>query len=105
MICPDSHEFLTVPTPILHGYDFSYQGLLGVWEGKIPTLPTSQQNPRQPGQFDLPQNPANGTYLDVPAYGGNHDRRLSRHVDETYLGSSGSFHTALSVLAGRRKLP
>lgn len=78
-------EFLNTPTPLVHGYDFSHQGLLGIWEGNIPTVPISQSDP-------LP-NPTNNSY---------HDRRSSRHADEMHSGSGGNFQAALSVLAARR---
>jgi WD repeat-containing protein mio len=84
---PDLHDFLTIPTPIVHGYDFGYQGLLGVWEGSIPNLPMSHQSLSDPSP-----NTTNSPY---------HDRRSSRHADD-HSGGSGNFHAALSALLARR---
>jgi WD repeat-containing protein mio len=71
-----------VPTPRLYGYDFSYQGLLGIWEGFNPSsVPTPMQHFSEstpiPGQRSL--------LLDLP--------------DDLF----GSWSAALHLLAARRK--
>ncbi|KAF8056556.1 hypothetical protein FPV67DRAFT_1456682 [Lyophyllum atratum] len=73
-----SHEYLSVvPKSVFHGYDFAYQGLLGVWEGYPPLpLPISDK-------LDLPSL---GVYFDTSPY---HDRRRGHSpVDELH----GNFH-------------
>ncbi|KAF5385783.1 hypothetical protein D9615_002692 [Tricholomella constricta] len=80
-----SHDYLSVPKSVLHGYDFAYQGLLGIWEGFQP-LPAPENSDL------LPLNP----YFDASQY---HDRRRTHGpVDELY----GNFQAALGALAGRR---
>ncbi|KAF9462363.1 hypothetical protein BDZ94DRAFT_738933 [Collybia nuda] len=85
-----SHEFFTVPSSILHGYDFAYQGLQGIWEGLQP-LPNPNLQPESG-----PPNP----YLDPPAY--YHERRSSRHNNTSTDDAYGNFQAALSTLAARR---
>ena len=78
----DSYEYLCVPKPILHGFDFSYQGLLGIWEGFQP-LP-------------VPQGPnilATNNYYDLAEHWETHPS-----VDELY----GNFSAALKALLARR---
>lgn len=81
----DSHEYLSIPTSILHGYDFSYQGLLGIWEGFQPLIS---------------QKPDTAPTFELPSYH-HHDRRTSRHNASTDEGN-GSFQAALAELANRR---
>ncbi|KAF8063440.1 hypothetical protein FPV67DRAFT_243862 [Lyophyllum atratum] len=80
-----SHEYLSVPKSVLHGYDFAYQGLIGIWEG-FPPLPIS-------GNMDLPS--VDG-YFDTSPY--NDRRRAYGPVDELH----GNFQAALGALAMRR---
>ena len=88
MVFTDSQEVLCVPTPRLYGYDFSYQGLLGIWEGFNPsTATTSMQHFGEstpiPGQRSL--------LLDLP--------HRSHSPDDFF----GSWSAALHSLAARRK--
>ena len=85
---PDLHDFLAFPNSVIYGFDFSHQGLLGIWEGNIPTLSISHQN-----QSDSPLNPTNNPY---------HDRRSSRHADEIHPSGGGNLLSALSVLVARQ---
>ncbi|KAG5638636.1 hypothetical protein H0H81_011355 [Sphagnurus paluster] len=82
-----SHGYLSVPNSVLHGYDFGYQGLIGVWEGFAP-LPA-------PANID-PGLGAMSSYFDIPPY---HDGRRSHGpMDEFH----GNFHAALGALVARR---
>ncbi|GLB45034.1 putative WD40 repeats [Lyophyllum shimeji] len=80
-----SHEYLCVPKSVIHGFDFAYQGLLGIWEG-FQSLPV----PESPDL--LPPT----SYFDIPVY---HDRRrVHGPLDEL----RGNFQAALTALAARR---
>ncbi|RDB16246.1 SEH-associated protein 4 [Hypsizygus marmoreus] len=84
-----SHEYLSVPKSVIHGFDFAYQGLLGIWEG-FPPLPAAQQ-------------PDPGPYLDTPPYPPPYDRRNgSRYPLTSQDEVLGNFQAALAALAGRR---
>lgn len=41
----DSRDILCVPTSKLHGYDFSYEGLLSIWEGVPAFMHASYEAP------------------------------------------------------------
>lgn len=93
----DSREVLLVPTPRLYGYDFSYQGLLGIWEG-------FQSQPHEPaGSAPTPRN----SLLDLPpttpggigaAAGGLSRRHALSPSDEIH----GDFHAAIVALSSRK---
>ena len=97
-----------MPTPRLHGYDFSYQGLLGIWEGfnpsSVPTQHFSEDTPA-PGQHSL--------LLDVPVPQVYHshtsstgsagqERRTSHRSRSPADDLFGSWSAALHSLAARR---
>ena len=78
----DSQRLLSSPTSIVEGYNFAYQGLLGVWEGFKPIRPappSSQPTPRMHARNVLYDNGATASpllrslNLDVPT------RSASRH--------------------------
>ncbi|KAL0954758.1 hypothetical protein HGRIS_003708 [Hohenbuehelia grisea] len=48
-----SREILCNPTPRLQGYDFSYEGLLGIWEGLRPLPVPPNATPANADQYNL----------------------------------------------------
>ena len=94
-----------MPTPRLHGYDFSYQGLLGIWEGFNPS-----SVPIQPVGEDAPVPEQRSLLLDLPVglrvgstSNGGHERQSSHRsrspqADDLF----GSWSAALHSLAARR---
>ncbi|KNZ76567.1 WD repeat-containing protein [Termitomyces sp. J132] len=80
-----SYEYLCIPKPILHGFDFSYQGLLGIWEGITP-LPVTQG----------PNLVSTNNYYDLSEHWESHPP-----VDKQY----GNFSAALTALVERRDRP
>ncbi|KAJ7762788.1 hypothetical protein DFH07DRAFT_404320 [Mycena maculata] len=86
-----AQDFLCVPTPRLHGYDFSHQGIMGIWEG-FPPL-NGEPDPAataQPVHRDLL-----GILDDTPSR--SRSRRSHSPADDLH----GNFHAALSALALR----
>ena len=104
----DSQEVLCVPTPRLYGYDFSYQGLLGIWEGfnpssvRAPIQNFSESTPTH-GQrsllLDLPVGQVHHSRAGSTGSGGHSSRRSHSPTDDFF----GSWSAALHSLAARRK--
>ncbi|KAG6902515.1 hypothetical protein C0995_015708 [Termitomyces sp. Mi166 len=84
-IYADSYEYLCIPKSVLHGFNFSYQGLLGIWEGFKP-LPVTQG----------PNLVATNNYFDLSEQWESHPS-----IDELY----GNFSAALGALVARRDRP
>lgn len=86
-----------MPTPRLHGYDFSYQGLIGIWEGFQPSsqeLSTPAPTPRS-GLSELPPSTPGSI---AAALGGYSKRRALSPSDEIH----GDYHAAILVLCSRK---
>ncbi|KAF8167441.1 hypothetical protein B0H34DRAFT_645099 [Crassisporium funariophilum] len=105
-----SQEVLCVPTPRLHGYDFSYQGLLGIWEGFKPMDIHSQHI-----VDDTPIAVQRSLLLDLPVAGpqvhhshssstgsSGYERHTSRRSHSPADDLHGSWPAALTSLAARR---
>lgn len=90
--CLDSREILCVPTSRLHGYDFSFEGLVGIWEGLHPLPHQVEDTPVLP-QRDL---------LDIPVLPStHHERSTSRRSQSPADDLHGNFHAAIVALAFR----
>ncbi|KAJ7499365.1 hypothetical protein FB451DRAFT_1118430 [Mycena latifolia] len=92
-----AQDFLCVPTPRLHGYDFSHQGIMGIWEGFAPLDATPQVETSL--LLDPATPPAHRDLLDVRD--GTRSRSRSRRSHSPADDLHGNFHAALSVLALR----
>ncbi|KAF7980728.1 hypothetical protein HWV62_36737 [Athelia sp. TMB] len=92
-----SREVLLVPTPRLYGYDFSYQGLLGIWEGfqSQPHEPAGSAPTPRNGLLDLPPTTPGGIGA---AAGGLSRRHALSPSDEIH----GDFHAAIVALSSRK---
>lgn len=107
----DSHDVLSLPTPRLHGYDLSYQGLQGIWDG-IPTMVIQSQplpaedtpvaGPR-PFLLDLPP-PGLSSHPSYSTSSGNmlQERQTSRRSHSPVDDLHGNWPAALAALAARR---
>ena len=107
----DSHELLSLPTPRLHGYDLSYQGLQGIWDGIPPTVIQSQPllaedtpvaGPR-PLLLDLPP-PGFSSHPSYSTSSGNvlQERQTPRRSHSPVDDLHGNWQAALATLAARR---
>jgi WD repeat-containing protein mio len=91
----DSRDLLSSPTHRINGYDFSYQGLQGIWEG-------FQALPQQPESDPTPRN----MYLELPheetmfesSHLKPHAGRRSSHSPEVH----GDFQAAIATIASRK---
>ena len=100
-----------MPTPRLYGYDFSYQGLLGIWEGFNPSsVLTHMQHFSEgtpvPGQrsllLDLPVGQVHHCRAGSSGSGG-HESHSSRRSHSPADDLFGSWSAALHSLAARRR--
>ena len=100
-----------MPTPRLYGFDFSYQGLLGIWEGFNPSSAPmhvqqfSEETPI-PGQrsllLDLPVGRVHSRAGSAGS-GGGHENRSNNRSHSPADDLFGSWSAALHSLAARRK--
>lgn len=99
-----------MPTPRLYGYDFSYQGLLGIWEGFNPSsVPVHMQNISEdtpiPGQLSLLLDlPVGQVHTRAGSTGsGGHENHASHRSHSPADDLFGSWSAALHSLAVRRR--
>ncbi|KAJ7087262.1 hypothetical protein B0H15DRAFT_843273 [Mycena belliarum] len=91
-----AQDFLCVPTPRLHGYDFSYQGIMGIWEGFTALNATPQPGP------SVSLEPASSSgHRDLLDVRNGRSRSRSRRSHSPADDLHGNFHAALSALAVR----
>lgn len=96
----ESKELLCSPTPKVHGYDFSYQGLLGIWDGFPPDSPPDSVE-------DTPTAVNRSLLLDVPSSASgpndkNKRQRSARRSDSPADDMHGNWPAAMATLADRR---
>ena len=77
----DIQSLLSAPPSALDDYNFSYQGIIGVWEGFRPSRPhvSAHPTPRMPQRgllLDIPPNPVSNILLEQ-----HHPRSRSRQAD------------------------
>ncbi|KAF9483146.1 hypothetical protein BDN70DRAFT_800339 [Pholiota conissans] len=104
----NSQEILCVPTPRLNGFDFSYHGLLGIWEGFAPIDGTAPGNLSD----DTPLALQRSLLLDLPVPNVHHSRsgstgggnygRSSRRSHSPVDDLQDNWSAALADLANRR---
>ena len=101
-----------MPTPRLYGYDFSYQGLLGIWEGFNPSsvpMPIQHfgENTPIPGQrsllLDIPVGQVHHSHTGSSTGSGGHESHSARRSHSPADDLFGSWSAALHSLAARRK--
>ena len=100
-VVTDSQEVLSIPTPRLHGYDVSYQGLLGIWEGISPSASPSASQLAD----DTPMPIHRSLLLDLPPHGSQHHVHASTSQRRTHSPADdlhGNWPAALATLAARR---
>ena len=104
---PDSKQLLTFGSSKVHGIDFSFQGILGIWEGLEPS--TSREMNSLLDSLDLAAPPEASTLqsdtsltIDVDA---SLRPRLTSHRSHTREdGFHGNYTAALTTLTARSDL-
>ncbi|KAJ7229086.1 hypothetical protein GGX14DRAFT_416631 [Mycena pura] len=92
-----AQDFLCVPTPRLHGFDFSYQGIIGIWEGFLPIVSAT---PRV--DASIPPDPVPPVHRDLlDVHSGSRSQSPSRRSRSPADDLHGNFHAALRALALR----
>jgi hypothetical protein len=96
----DSQEIFFVPTPRLHGYDFSYQGLLGIWHGFQPSPRPQSAHASTPqiALLELPPSTPRGRSAELKGYSSHPKRRVLSPSDDIH----GDFHAAIVSLRSRQ---
>jgi hypothetical protein len=96
----DSRELLFVPTPRLHGYDFSYQGLLGIWLGFRPSPQHQASHTSTPriAAVDLPPSTPGTRATGLEGHSSHPKRRALSPSDDIH----GDFHAAIVTLSSRK---
>lgn len=105
-----SHMIFSTPTPKLHGYDFSHQGLFGIWEGFAPiSAPTTHSVDDTPIAvqrsllLDVPGTTSIGYHsLSGSSTNSGFERQSSRRSHSPADDLWGNWNAALTALAERR---
>ncbi|KAF8893606.1 hypothetical protein BD779DRAFT_1609907 [Infundibulicybe gibba] len=90
-IFTDSQELLCSPTPRVHGFDFTFEGLLGIWDG-FPPLSNDTNTTPMNIYSDL---------LEPPGYQ-SHQRHSSQRSLSPADEMHGNFSAAVATLASRK---
>jgi hypothetical protein len=94
----DSKDLFSSPTPVVHGFDFSGQGLIGIWEGFNPSSDSSEpESPRSLPKL-FPKSLLGSRVAHGSKVGSSQDRSSQEDM-------RGSFHAAITALAARYASP
>ncbi|KAJ6516352.1 hypothetical protein C8R45DRAFT_241220 [Mycena sanguinolenta] len=95
----NAQDFLCVPTPRLHGYDFSHQGIMGIWEGFPPlAAPTPHAEPQMLPEAGPVGPPVNRDLMELRI---GRSRSRSRRSESPADDLHGNFQAALRALVLR----
>ncbi|KAF8211587.1 hypothetical protein K438DRAFT_1807564 [Mycena galopus ATCC 62051] len=95
----NAQDFLCVPTPRLHGYDFSHQGIMGIWDGFPPLAATTPHGDPQALPEIGPSAPP--VHRDLLGLRDGRSRSRSRRSESPADDLHGNFHAALTALVLR----
>ncbi|KAF7301219.1 zinc-ribbon-16 domain-containing protein [Mycena indigotica] len=101
-----AQDFLCVPTPRLHGYDFAYSGVIGIWEGLLPVGENTTSSSFSLSATNTPTIEPLSLLSDIRDRSRSRPRR-SHSLTATGRNYSpaddlhGNFHAALTALAMR----
>ena len=106
MCSTDAQNMLSVHSSLLEGYNFSYQGILGIWEGFRPSRPqisAPHPTPRIPQRsllLDTTQNALSNLLAESQQQGRSHSRLADKRRSQAFVDSPGSeeFSTVVATL-------